>query len=161
MRSCSHRRRVHARGARPCETPTDLDLITTCISLGSKRNWLASQARGAVLANFDDDDVYAPSYLTRMCTALLTHEAQLVKLGSFLHLDAPSHDRGSLSLCDPDRIRPGLLTFDGTVTDGHTVPSGPVHGFRWGYGFSCVYTAELAAACPYGIANFGEGMQRR
>lgn len=35
-----------------------MQLLSRVLTLGAKRNWLASQARGAVHANFDDDDVY-------------------------------------------------------------------------------------------------------
>ena len=43
--------------------------------LGAKRNWLAAAARGALLANFDDDDVYLDSYLERLVGALRSHGA--------------------------------------------------------------------------------------
>ena len=43
-----------------------INAVRTCLSLGSKRNWLCAAARGAIVANFDDDDVYVPTYLERM-----------------------------------------------------------------------------------------------
>jgi glycosyltransferase involved in cell wall biosynthesis len=39
-------------------------------SLGSKRNRLAREARGDVLVHFDDDDYYAPDYLSRSLEAM-------------------------------------------------------------------------------------------
>lgn len=40
-----------------CTSPVYAALAARCISLGTKRNWLASKARGELLANFDDDDL--------------------------------------------------------------------------------------------------------
>jgi len=40
-------------------------------SLGLKRNVACHLARGALIAHFDDDDLYAPSYLSCMCGKLL------------------------------------------------------------------------------------------
>ena len=71
--------------------------VRRVLTLGSKRNWLCSQARGAIYAHFDDDDVYLPSYLSRMATALLGNGVELVKLSSWLHLDGEC-----LWYCDPD-----------------------------------------------------------
>ena len=39
-------------------------------TVGGKRNWLAARAKGTVLVAFDDDDVYRPEYIARMCGAL-------------------------------------------------------------------------------------------
>jgi glycosyltransferase involved in cell wall biosynthesis len=51
------------------------------VSLGEKRNRLAQAARGELIAHFDDDDYYAPSYLSAMVRRL--GDAPLVKLTGF------------------------------------------------------------------------------
>ena len=75
------------------------DIVRHVISLGSKRNWLSSQAKGTILCNFDDDDVYSPHYIERLASNLLHHDASLIKLSAFLHLDMRRH---TLYYCDPD-----------------------------------------------------------
>ncbi len=40
------------------------------LTLGSKRNLLASLANGTILAHFDDDDWYAPNYLEIMISSM-------------------------------------------------------------------------------------------
>src|SRR4051794_13447300 len=40
------------------------------LTIGEKRNRLIEQARGEVVAFFDDDDCYAPGYLEAMVAAL-------------------------------------------------------------------------------------------
>ena len=45
-------------------------LVKEGMTLGAKRNWLCAKARGTLHANFDDDDIYLPSYIARMAGAL-------------------------------------------------------------------------------------------
>jgi hypothetical protein len=104
--------------------------------LGEKRNRLSARASGAVLAHFDDDDVYLPGYLTRMVTALLDHRADLVSLASWVHFSAAD-----------ETVHPYSSVHDRAA--GH-------HSRKWGYGFSFVYTAALAAAVPFLPIQHGE-----
>lgn len=127
---------------------TYANVVRRVVTLGAKRNWLASQAKGTVLANFDDDDLYLESYVDRMVSALVLHGADLVKLGSFAHLEQPTQ---SLFLCDPSEACKHL---GGRAIIGDTDAS--AHGLRWGYGFSYVYTREAAARAPLDALNFGE-----
>jgi glycosyltransferase involved in cell wall biosynthesis len=54
-------------------------------SIGAKRNWLVDEARAPIIAHFDDDDYYAPRYLTRMM-AHLARGTDIIKLsGWFLY----------------------------------------------------------------------------
>ena len=105
-------------------------------SVGAKRNFLAGKARGAILAAFDDDDVYADDYLSRMARALLASSADLVTLSSWLGYDAGA-----------DELRWYEAEADGEL--GH-------HARAWGYGFSYVYTAALAARVPFPSLDHGE-----
>jgi glycosyltransferase involved in cell wall biosynthesis len=43
---------------------------STPLTLGQKRNQLVEMARGEVIVHMDDDDYYAPSYVTQMLTQL-------------------------------------------------------------------------------------------
>ena len=56
----------------------------TARTVGGKRNWLSKRAKGSVLVAFDDDDVYCPEYVQRMCQALLRDGADLIKLASWM-----------------------------------------------------------------------------
>ena len=60
---------------------------TSRLTVGAKRNWLAENASGQILAHFDDDDYYAPNYLTDMIS--LMGDSDLVKLSSFYLFSRP------------------------------------------------------------------------
>jgi len=159
-----------------CDSPAYLDLVARVITLGAKRNWLASAAHGEVLANFDDDDVYLPAYLERMVSALLAHDASFIKLASFMHLDmvqrvlhysdAADSSASLLAANEPfgGFVDPQSSTSTSTsgrvAADGRPPPpmimTRPDHGLKWGYGFSYVYSRELATSCPHDPINFGE-----
>ena len=42
------------------------------LTTGGKRNHLIGKARGAIVAQFDDDDFYGPNYLAAMLSAIAT-----------------------------------------------------------------------------------------
>lgn len=164
------------------DSPHYLSTMSAVLSLGAKRNWLSSQARGAILANFDDDDVYCNQYLSRMVSAMQASDAGLCKLASFLYLDILSVRQrvaGDQDACSGSGLRTGDEDSGGQSSgcsgryklyhcdvdefshaDKDLLSSaalfGNIHGIRWGYGFSCVHTAELARECPYPHTNFGE-----
>jgi len=126
-----------------------LELVASVVTLGGKRNFLTAKARGEVLANFDDDDIYLPSYLARMVTTLLAHDAALVKLSSFFHFHMIKR---TLYISDVDAVVPISHQREHLPHPDR----GAVHGMRWGYGFCFVYRRTLALRCPYGAVNFGE-----
>ena len=83
------------------------------VTTGCKRNWLVEKSSGFVIAHFDDDDWYAPNYLSSMLERLVREDADLVKLGTW---------------------------NEKRMSDGHRWKERPVtDGARWGYGFSYVY----------------------
>src|SRR5262249_1150426 len=49
-------------------------------SIGVKRNRACAEARGAIIAHWDDDDWYAPSRLTRQVAPMLAGDADLTGL---------------------------------------------------------------------------------
>ena len=61
------------------------------LTTGEKRNLLMARATGEVIAFFDDDDHYAPSYLHDMLALL--GDADLVKLSGWFALSVPEHPR--------------------------------------------------------------------
>lgn len=128
-------------------------------TVGAKRNWLAQEATGKILAHFDDDDYYAPTYLDRMVTAL--GDADLVKLSGF-YLFSVTH--GAFAYWDLNHAaelhfrlessRPLDLLRTETMT--------PEARELWqlknllGYGFSCVYRKSLWERVRFADARHGE-----
>lgn len=98
--------------------------------VGLKRNMAVQLASGAIIAHFDDDDLYAPCYLDRMVQAMGTADA--VTLSSWL-------------VCDP---------FAGLV--GVCEPTDADESWVLGYGFSHCYSREACLAKPFPHVHFAE-----
>ncbi|CAK9087478.1 unnamed protein product [Durusdinium trenchii] len=113
-------------------------------SIGLKRNVGTHLASGEVIASFDDDDLYAPSYLDTMVNALQDRRALAVKLSNWYvyHIDTDTW-----SFCDP--IAWGL-------TKGLDETSDKVKSWAYGYGFSYVYRRQCGLDLWYGNINLGE-----
>ena len=60
------------------------------ISIGEKRNILVEQARGEIIIQFDDDDYYAPNYVSSMVAALTKLDADLINLRGWFMYDVRS-----------------------------------------------------------------------
>jgi glycosyltransferase involved in cell wall biosynthesis len=86
--------------------------------LGAKRNWLAAEAKGAVLVHMDDDDYYPVNRISHAVTSLLTSD----------HLIAASSQ---------------LYLYD-VLTDKITVsgPFGPNHGTAGTFAYRREYLAS-------------------
>lgn len=132
------------------------------MSLGEKRNHLVRLADGQVIAQFDDDDYYAPGYLASMLPAL--GDAHLVKLSGWYVYMAGANAAS--------RRTPPATDFFGywDTTAGapqcYTLtPSGGVEiGGRlmvddcniFGYGFSYVFRKSVFDRVRFPDSNFGE-----
>lgn len=57
------------------------------MSIGEKRNMLCERARGEVIVQFDDDDYYAPNYLSTLAGFIETSEADMVSLQGWFVYD--------------------------------------------------------------------------
>lgn len=76
-----------------CESCADLaarnvfyERVTRRLSIGEKRNRLIERCRGEIIVQFDDDDYYAPGYVSMMLALLSDRRADLVNLrGWFLY----------------------------------------------------------------------------
>jgi hypothetical protein len=129
--------------------------IETGLPLGAKRNWIAAHARGDVHANFDDDDVYLPTYVERMVGALHSSRAELVKLSSWLEFNAVLGRLVRLGSSRSDRreLLPPGKNYDNMYD---LMP----HSLQWGFGFSYVHTARLAWRVPYPPMDMGEDYKK-
>jgi len=128
-------------------------------TVGAKRNWLAENAKGQILAHFDDDDYYAPNYLTAMVSAL--GDSDLVKLSSF-YLFSITHQ--AFAYWDLNHIATLHFRLESLrpVEVFQTDMMKPDERELWqlknllGYGFSCVYRKSLWQRVPFEDARHGE-----
>jgi glycosyltransferase involved in cell wall biosynthesis len=102
------------------------------LTIGHKRNILIEQARGDVVAHFDDDDWYGPQYLSLMLDRLARHDADFVKLGRWNERRASDNHR---------------WTYDGRSTGEANL---------WGWGFSYVYRRWVSSRVSFPHINGGE-----
>ncbi|QGZ62627.1 glycosyltransferase family 2 protein [Paraburkholderia acidisoli] len=138
---------------------TDLRVIYRHVpqrmTVGEKRNLAVELARGDVIAHFDDDEVYAPRYLSTMLGQMHRHEAEFAKLGAFFVYSRVYGQFGYWDLMRKSGLhfcwsgRPmTLLNFphdNPAFADNHL-----------GYGFSYLYTKRLWAAQPFEPRSFNE-----
>ena len=102
------------------------------ITIGHKRNALIEQSRGDVIAHFDDDDWYAPQYLSSMIDRLTRHDADFVKLGRWN--ERRTSDNHS-------------WTYEAERNS---------EANRWGWGFSYVYRRWVSHRVSFPHINGGE-----
>lgn len=107
-------------------------------SLGLKRNLCCKLARGGVIAQFDDDDLYAPNYLSFMCEQLLSGIKKADDKGERLARNGEYPAIATLSewhLMDmPDK------TFRWLNPVTEDMPRQWRDPMIYGYGFSYIYT---------------------
>jgi len=105
-------------------------------NVGLKRDMTLHLASGEFVANFDDDDVYAPSYLAKMVGELRWGGAVAVTLSHWYNFFV---GRGTCGYSDPDSWDPDEL-----------------EEVLYGYGFSYVHRRREALALPYPNVDFAE-----
>ncbi|CAE8706137.1 unnamed protein product [Polarella glacialis] len=113
-------------------------------SIGLKRNIGAHLASGEFIANFDDDDLYAPSYLATMVGELEARSALAVTLSSWFVFDVT---RLTWGFCD---------AIAGGIAQGKDEKSLDVRAWAYGYGFSYVNRRQASLELPYEDRNMGE-----
>ena len=134
----------------------------TRASIGAKRNRLLELARGEVVVQFDDDDIYAPNYVA----------AALDRLGD---ADLFTYDGwylqrvidGSLWYWDTTRIADPHFVVHGQAAPLQVLGLGAqfktaadrqqfLDSNHWGYGFSYVYRREMALRARFPDRDKGE-----
>lgn len=114
-------------------------------SIGLKRNVGIHFASGEFIANFDDDDLYAPNYVSTMVKELEARRgAHLVTLSSWFVMDVR---RQAWYFCDA--IVWGLAR-------GKDDKAPEVRSWAYGYGFSYVHRRQAALEVTYEDRNMGE-----
>ena len=101
--------------------------------VGTKRNRLVKLATDAgVIAHFDDDDWYAPKYLSTMLDHMIRKDADLVKLAAWKEWNQVTNHRTKMDVSD----RPPADL--------------------WGWGFSYVYRRYAATLTSFPDRSWGE-----
>lgn len=124
------------------------------MTIGAKRNALCEASEGDVIVHFDDDDFYAPSYISEMLSFMAEQEADFVKLfGFFLYHRA----NNVLAYLNLESDFPLCFQLRGSDTD---VPiacaSRPDRLRPWGYGFCYVYSRKAWEDFAFDDRDWGE-----
>jgi glycosyltransferase involved in cell wall biosynthesis len=127
--------------------------------VGTKRNWLAENAEGQILAHFDDDDYYAPDYISAMVSAM--GESDLVKLSGF-YIFSVTHQ--TFAYWDLNQVTPlhfrleSMRPIDIFRTESMHAGERELWQLKnlLGYGFSCLYRKSLWEQVPFTDARHGE-----
>jgi glycosyltransferase involved in cell wall biosynthesis len=117
-------------------------------TIGAKRNFLIGQARGELIAHFDDDDYYAPHYLADMIRIKQENAAHLIKLSDF-YVYAPHADFFGYSDLNTTPGEHFLLTWEGVSRVDIKREWEVGHNLVVLYGFSCVYDRDIALGDVY------------
>jgi len=128
-------------------------------SVGTKRNHLVERSLGEYIVHFDDDDYYAPNYISQLVSSLAERNAECVKLSGFFIYD---------------RTHEQFFYWDQTKAEGlHFVckRGQPCHSieissqnsykfskFRLGFGFSYAYRRSLWNCVKFPDINFSEDL---
>ena len=99
------------------------------LTIGDKRNRLIAASAGSVVAHFDDDDWYAPTYLSSMVGALVQTNADFVKCSIWKERREKDNHRRTM---DARQNR---------------------HANLWGYGFSYMYRRFACTRASFPLNN--------
>lgn len=117
--------------------------------VSAKRNWLCQRATAPVIAQFDDDDYYAPDYLAAMLAQLESSGADITKLSGWFVYSAQLKRLGywdtanTLGLHFTFGPEPVLNAFF-----NQTAPDNMKNNYA-GYGFSYVFKKSMWETAPF------------
>jgi len=117
--------------------------------VSAKRNWLCERASAPVIAQFDDDDYYAPHYLATMLARLSETGADITKLSAWFVYSAQLKRLGWWDTANtlglhftfgPEPVLNGFFN--------QTPPDNMKNNYA-GYGFSYVFKKTMWEAAPF------------
>jgi glycosyltransferase involved in cell wall biosynthesis len=117
--------------------------------VSAKRNWLCERAKAPVIAQFDDDDYYAPGYLATMLARLKETGADITKLSAWFVYSAQLKRLGywdtanMLGLHFTFGPEPVLNAFF-----NKEAPDNMKNNYA-GYGFSYVFRKSMWESAPF------------
>lgn len=115
----------------------------------AKRNWLCERASAPVIAQFDDDDYYAPDYLATMLARLEETRADITKLSSWFVYSANLRRLGYWETANTLGLH---FTFGPEAVLQGFVNQAPPETMKnnWlGYGFSYVFRKSIWDRTPF------------
>lgn len=119
-------------------------------SIGCKRNLGILLASGQVIVNFDDDDIYGPSYVSSMVRELQRKNLVALTLSAWYDFDTRMNRCGYV---DPEALTdldlPNSNLADAAKTELEKLRRSGVEGAVYGYGFSYVHLREPGLQHPY------------
>jgi glycosyltransferase involved in cell wall biosynthesis len=124
-------------------------LVGAKMLVSAKRNWLCERAKAPVIAQFDDDDYYAPEYLATMLARLAASGADITKLSAWFVYSAQLQRLGywntaeTLGLHFTFGPEPVLNAFF-----NKTAPDNMKNNYA-GYGFSYVFKRAMWETAPF------------
>jgi len=126
------------------------------ISIGSKRNQLIEKASGNIIAHFDDDDYYAPNYISTMARVLHESQRDLLNIKAWYLYHEKNEffgywdlleTKGMHFVCYPSHVQ--LIYFD----EKNLATYGPM---EMGYGFGWIYKKAVWEKAPFEDVNWNE-----
>ncbi len=114
-----------------------------------KRNWLCDRATAPVIAQFDDDDYYAPGYLATMLARLEATGADITKLSAWFVYSAQMKRLGYWDTANTLGLH---FTFGPEKRLDAFVNQAPPENMKnnWlGYGFSYVFRKSMWEGAPF------------
>lgn len=126
------------------------------LSVGEKRNRLIAEARGDVIAHFDDDDYYAPGYLASMLELMRRDKSHLIKLSAFFlyHTLLDKFAFWDLNDSRGHHFVWGSRVANCTIFSDES--NAEIRDARLNYGFSYVYLRSLWDEIRFQDLGFGE-----
>ncbi len=146
----------------PCAYFTMLDDPRVCyhhhagekMLVSAKRNWLCERATAPVIAQFDDDDYYAPQYLAIMLERLQREGTDLVKLSGWFVYSALLR---RLGWWDTTNLLGLHFTFGSDPVLRGFFNQTPPENMRsnwFGFGFSYVFRKSMWERQPFPLAAY-------
>ncbi|OAI44609.1 hypothetical protein AYO42_04555 [Rhizomicrobium sp. SCGC AG-212-E05] len=117
--------------------------------VAAKRNWLCERSMAPVIAQFDDDDYYAPHYLATMLARLDLAKADITKLSAWFVYSAQLQRLGYWDTANtlglhftfgPDKSLQGFV---------NQAPPENMKNNYLGYGFSYVFKKSAWESAPF------------
>ena len=121
------------------------------LSIGEKRNFLAHEASGDIIAHFDDDDFYMPNYISYMIKKL--GDRPIVKLSSWFIYGVTQK---AFAYWDTGSIGALHLIVQSDQPLQPVRASEPLDSHLKGYGFSYVYRKPIVDEVPFPDQYHGE-----
>jgi glycosyltransferase involved in cell wall biosynthesis len=120
------------------------------MSIGAKRNFLVDRAKGSIVAHFDDDDYYAPGYVSFMVDEL--GDRSMVKLAGWFIYQV---EHQLFAYWDTLDRKPAATVQAKERPIARPTTESRDHVVR-GYGFSYVYRKSTHGAARFPDQNQGE-----